>query len=258
MVEVKATAYFDESGSHDDSPILCLAGFVINRESDDRLCEEWQKMLGDFGLPFFHMSDCAHGTRPFDVLSKDDRIKAATRAIALIRESISYGFAVTVNKREFAYIVPKSPHIGSAYSLCVHAILSSVRTWADTIGFQGTISYVFEQGHRSQREANGIMAKIFKSPKLRSEYRYAANSFEDKRAVASLQAADIIAWQWFTENKRRLNPVRAPRKDFEELMIKPMDSGAAYYAKHLSENLLRGISNPILQDKYPLTFPGNT
>jgi hypothetical protein len=256
MVEVKA--YFDESGSHDGAPVLCLAGFTIERTKAEEMEERWRTLLDTFNLPFFHMVDCANGTPPFDVLTMPQRIEAEKEAIRIIRDTIAYGFAVTVDPREFQKIVPDSPEIGSAYSLCAHMCLTGVRSWANLSGFTGTISYIFEAGHKSQAEANGIMNRIFKSPKLRAEHRYAAHTFADKKALLPLQAADIIAWQWFTENKRKLIGKRPPRKDFEELMRKPMDSGASYHAVHLTERILHDVSHPVLQNEYPMTYPGRT
>ena len=255
-VMVEVTAYFDESGSHEGAPVLCLAGFTIERSKGQEMCERWQAMLDRFCLAFFHMADCANGAPPFDVLTMAQRIEAEKGAIQIIRDTIAYGFAVTVDPKEFQKIVPDSPEIGSAYSLCAHMCLTGVRSWAERSGFTGTVSYTFEAGHKSQAEANGIMNRIFKSPRLRSEHRYAAHAFADKKALLPLQAADIIAWQWFTESKRKLIGKRPPRKDFEELMRKPMDSGASYHAVHITERILHDVSHPVLQNEYPMTYLG--
>jgi hypothetical protein len=254
MTELEA--YFDESGTHDGSPVLCMAGFIIERDAANQMSKSWLQMLSYFGLAFFHMADCANGAPPFDRLTKDQRIKVETEAIAIIKDTIAYGFAVTLNPGEFTRIVPRSPEIGSPYSLCVHTCLTGVRGWANQFNFKGSISYVFEAGHRSQGEANGIMTRIFKKPNLRSEHRYAGHTFADKRRVLPLQAADIIAWQWFTETKRRSEKKRPhPRKDFEELVLKPMNSGARYHAIDFTEKLLADISRPVLLNEYPLTYP---
>lgn len=254
MIELKA--YFDESGTHDTSPVLCMAGFIIECDAARLMSERWQAMLDTYALPFFHMADCAPGAPPFDSLNKQQRIEAEKEAIAIIRETITYGFAVTLKPKEFSRTVPHSPEIGSPYSLCVHTCLTAVRGWANKFNFRGSISYVFEAGHKSQGEANGIMTRIFKKPNLRAEHRYAEHVFAEKRIVLPLQAADIIAWQWFTENKRILERTRPhPRKDYEELMLKPMDSGACYHAIHFTDKLLADISRPVLMNEYPLTYP---
>lgn len=60
-------AYFDESGSHANSPVLCVAGYIIERDARIKLDAEWATVLQHFNLPFFRMSACAHGTEPFAV-----------------------------------------------------------------------------------------------------------------------------------------------------------------------------------------------
>jgi hypothetical protein len=256
MVMVEFTAFFDESGTHDSAPILCMGGLVLENEAAKQLSVRWKEMLDGYGLPFFRMAACAHGAKPFDRLDKDQRIAVETEAISIIRSAIKFGFAVSVYPSQFDKTVPHSPEIGSPYSLCAHTCLTAVRGWANRFNIEGKISYVFEAGHRSQAEANGIMIRLFKKPNLRAEHRYAGHSFADKSVVLPLQAADIIAWQWFTENKRQLEGIRPnPRGDFVELMRKPIESGAEYHAVHLSEKLLSDLSRPVLMNEYPLTYP---
>lgn len=38
-------AYFDESGTHDGSSSLCVAGYLFEKENATALGIEWQKML---------------------------------------------------------------------------------------------------------------------------------------------------------------------------------------------------------------------
>ena len=250
-------AYFDESGSHEGSPILCVAGFIIEADAAREMEARWQTMLDTYRLPFFHMVDCAHGVEPFDILSRDERIAAEKEAISIIRNKITYGIAVTVNPVEFEHTVPKSAELGSAYSLCAHMCLTAVRGWATKFNYPGNIAYVFEAGHASQSEANAIMIRIFDLPHLRADHRYVSHTFGDKRVVLPLQAADVIAWQWFTERKRVLGRTRSmPRLDYQELMLKAMPSGASYHAVHMTEKLLRDVSRPVLMNEYPLTYPG--
>ncbi|MFO0114488.1 MAG: hypothetical protein ACK53F_05810 [Betaproteobacteria bacterium] len=56
-------ADFDESGTHDGSPVICMGGYIFDAAKSESLAAEWQAMLNAFGngdvpLPFFHMSEC--------------------------------------------------------------------------------------------------------------------------------------------------------------------------------------------------------
>jgi hypothetical protein len=244
-------AYFDESGSNDSSPVLCVAGYVIEKEACKRLDSDWGKVLDDFKLPFFRMSACAHGVRPFLSLTEDACINVEKEMIAIIKRSISCGLAVTVEPRQFSNIMPDSAAIGSAYSFCAHACLTGVQWWANENNYGGDIAYFFEAGHRSQSEANGIMNEIFTDKTLRAKHRYIAHSFVDKQKVKPVQAADLIAWQWYTDHVRRLKRSLRPRKDCYELM-----HDQNYHVIHYDGALLKRVASTILRNKYPMTFVG--
>jgi len=212
-------AYFDESGGDSGSPILCVAGYIIEKNACVKLDEEWAAVLQYFKLPFFRMSACAHGTKPFDMLAIAERIEAEKQFIAIIKKSISYGIALTVEPKRFEEIMPPSLEIGSPYTFCAHACLAAVKAWASETKYDGKVSYFFESGHRSQSEANALMDRIFRMPKLRADHRYASHTFADMKDVRALQAADLIAWQWYTDHKRRMEQKKLePRKDCFELM----------------------------------------
>jgi hypothetical protein len=44
-------------------------GLLFEKEASKALDLEWKALLAEFGLPFFHMVDCAHLMPPFDKLT---------------------------------------------------------------------------------------------------------------------------------------------------------------------------------------------
>jgi hypothetical protein len=213
--------YFDESGSHDGSPALCVAGYLFEKEHCKALDLGWKAVLDQYKLPFFHMTDCAHNQWPFDHLSRDECIEAEKAMIALINEHAELGVAIAVNEQDYWHLFgPNSPG-GSPYSFCCWQVLAGIRNWIQKNNFEGEISYFFEAGHASQSEANRIMSRIFTDPGLRAGYHYASHSFVDKEKLRPLQTADILAWQWHTQMKRWLKNDHRRRADFQALAAKP-------------------------------------
>jgi hypothetical protein len=158
------------------------------------------------------------------------------------------------NQREFEAIMPRIAEVGSAYTFCAHVCLTGVQWWANTSNYFGDIAYFFESGHRSQSEANVIMERIFNIPDLRRKHRYVSHTFADKQKVRPLQAADLLAWQWHTDFKRRKVAVKKePRRDLYALVEheKP-----PHRALHLSEEQLEWHKKRILSRAYPMTYPG--
>src|SRR5689334_5463867 len=41
-------AYFDKSGTHDGSPVMCVAGYLLSAEQSFRLDREWAECLREF------------------------------------------------------------------------------------------------------------------------------------------------------------------------------------------------------------------
>jgi hypothetical protein len=252
----RVEAYFDESGTHDGSPVLCLGGFVVEHDAARRLDADWEQMLAKYDIPFFHMTDCANGADIYAPLGIQGRIEVASEAIQLIRKHMINGRMTSIYPRDFHVYAPDHEQLGSAYSMCAHGCLAGVQSWADHAGFYGKIDYFFESGHKSQNEANRIMAEIFKQPALRQRHRYSSHAFADKRKIRPLQAADIIAWHWFTENKRRLERKRPNMRADTIALMGPNESGAEFISLHYDPDNIKRVARPAFADKYPLTYPG--
>lgn len=223
-------AYFDESigtadvteaGTKRKVPVLCVAGYLIESEQAKHLCEEWQAVLDWKKLPFFHMVDCAHGNKPFDKLSKGERIEVASRMIGNIKRRTIKGFAVAVNVAQFEALMPQHPVIGSPYSFCATVVLAGVQKWIENASFKGDAAYFFEAGHASRQEADWIMRQTFDVPELRAASRYVAHSFVEKTKAPPLQAADLLAWQFYTDARHQMEGKRPRRKDFASLIQHP-------------------------------------
>lgn len=210
-------AYFDESYGNG---LLCVAGYVFTKGKAKRLDAQWRKMLRRYRLPYFRMSACAHGKKPFDHLSYDDRDKAARLAIGLIKKFALVGIAATVDERQHEAQVPDPYKIHGPYEFCVWNCLMGVRRWMDGEGRKGDVAYVFEAGHAHQSNANRLMHLLFKSPRLRERYRYVSHSFVDKAKSRPCQAADILAWQWYTDAKRAAEG-KSQRADLKALLSVP-------------------------------------
>lgn len=84
-------AYFDESGTHNGSPVMNVAAYVYESQNCVRLNLEWQAALEEFGLAFFHMTDCALGYGEFKHLQKSERITIQTRFMEIIKRYAFFG-----------------------------------------------------------------------------------------------------------------------------------------------------------------------
>lgn len=214
-------AYFDESYGPDG--LLCIAGFVFTKAGARGITREWGSMLKRYKLPYFRMSDCAHGKGVFANLGAETRDKIAREAIRMATHYSAFGVANTLMEHEFNEKVPKGPHVGNAraYEFGVWNCLMGVRQYMREANFKGKVAYFFEAGHQRQSAANNLMNILFISPNLRAEYRYLSHTFVDKGAGAPIQAADLLAWQFYQDRRRELAG-KPRRKDTEALLSQQM------------------------------------
>ena len=238
----KVEAYFDESGSHDGSAVLCVAGYLIDSDGVPAFNQEWSAVLLQKGLTHFHMKDCAHGNGEFRHLSKQDRVWVAQRLIEIIKSHVIRGIGAMMVASVYEKLMPYHHNLGGAYNYCIWHCLEGVGIWADEAGFDGSTSYFFEGGHKSQSEANRIMSLAFGEGEARKKFRYSSHSFVDKKKVPGVQAADLLAWQMYTDWRHGMEK-RPRRKDFASLIdgrkhrVQVMDAKRVLYHRSLMEQM---------------------
>jgi hypothetical protein len=215
-------AFFDESITPPPYGLLCVAGYLIESEQTKKLVSEWQGALDEFNVPYFRMSNLAHGTKQFSSMTMEQRIALEKRLIGIIKRRVTLGIAITVNPRDFERVLPPAMirGYGSEYTFCTQVALAEVARWAEARKYQGDVAYFFESGHAHQSEANRHMTEIATHPELKKVYRYGSHSFADKKKLLPLQAADLLAWQWTTDFKRQ-EKHQGHRLDVVSLMETP-------------------------------------
>jgi len=218
---IECQAFFDESSSHSGAPFLCLAGYIFKKSQAIKLGHEWKKVLRWKRLPYFRMSECAHGNGPFADLTKLERIEVAKRMIEIIKARAIQGIAVTINNLDFVSAGAEYPNLvrvyKTPYGFVSHTILAGVASWLDANPRVHSMAYYFESGHKSEAHAERNMQQIFASQQKLVQYRYSGHGFVPKIKSPAVQAADLLAWQWYKDRKNQ-GEGRPPRKDCASLM----------------------------------------
>jgi Protein of unknown function (DUF3800) len=221
-------AYFDESGTHDGSPLMCVAGYLFTSEQCRRFDQEWSEVLREFDLPYFRMSECAHATGVFRGRS-DICDTVARKMIGIIKRRIEYGVVSSVSEADFQEVC--SPFVkdmaGQAYGWCIHKVMVALREWCIKYNQNAPISYFFEAGHRHQQIAVGALNRLVEVPEFGKLYRYGSHTFSAKQStdpnqpvLRPLQAADLLAWQYRTHKIRHAQGKTA-RLDLRSLFQAP-------------------------------------
>ncbi len=223
------SAYFDESQNGD---ILCVAGYVFEKRNAKKLERKWAKMLAQYELPYFRMSACNAGRKPFERLTEKQRIAAQTKAISLIKEHAEFGTAVSIDCSQADQLLRAEecpaylrPFALGPYELGVYLCMMSVRLALEKAkpGEKYRVGYFFEDGHAHRAKAAKLIAEILEVPSLKRRYCWFAGGFTSKEAGGPIQAADVLAWQWCKDRVRfKERPDRPQRRDCAALLEAPV------------------------------------
>jgi hypothetical protein len=217
---VLAESYFDETNTHQSDDRFCVAGYVFTKNAAEEQAGRWRGMLEKWGLPYFHMVDCAHGVGVFKHMNDDECDLAAREAIQIIKDTAGAGIYVTVLESEYLEIVPQHKFFGSAYDACARDTISGVSAWIERNNFEGSMHYYFEAGAETENNASYCILQMMGDPDIRRESCYGGHSFVPKEQSPGAQAADVLAWHAGQDCKRALrgDPIR---RDFASLIEIP-------------------------------------
>jgi hypothetical protein len=208
-------AYLDESGCDNYSKVLVVGGYLIEAGQARLMDRKWRRVLQRYGIPHFHMVDCAHdpGNGVFAGMPKAKRVNVARKMIELINQHTAWGLAFACPPRRHV----NKDGLRDPYTLALEGCLAAIHAVLCTEIPGESVSLFIEAGHKSAPLANrqieaarekGIVSKI-------SSY-----FFVRKEEVPLVQASDILAWQVAKNIKSKIfeRTVRANRGDFNALV----------------------------------------
>jgi len=221
----------DESGTHQGSPVMSMAGYIFSKEQAHRFSRDWGKDLRRFGLPFAHMTDCALGKGNYKNMSMIERVASEKALIAHTRHRSLFGIAVAIYLNRYNKLFGQGRFDHNPYTFCLGLCVTAINRWAETTRYKGRFAYIFESGHEAAAEAHGVMRGFQQHPN--GKY-YSSHSFVKKEDAMPLQAADMLSWQYAHFIKRRGEGHIHKRKDFEAL-LRPVDALSEFGADLINQ-----------------------
>ncbi len=243
-------ASFDDGGSGDAS-ILCVAGYFFPDEALTPFKREWRRLLG---RRRFHMVDLIHGQGDFRGLDEPEKDKLARGLIAAIKQHMTLGVVVSVERAAYDKYINEAGdlrnQVGSPFALCALLCLGNSARWMEQEDLppEETI-YSFESGNSNQRDANDFLNKIIDNPVMDERYRYVSHAFIKKNKLPSLDAADLLGWEWTQQCKRISGQEQRPaRASLKSLCERP------HLAEHFDmRNIRIAFAKALLE---PFVVPG--
>jgi len=222
-------AYFDESGTHDGSEAVAVAGYVSTADRWVDFAAEWQAALNDDSLDLFHMSDLSVGAPPFDKWTTVRRRQRFQRYLRIIERHALASVGIVIPRKAFdATFTPRLRAIcGGAYGLAAAACFMDLAETLRDGKLDGGVSYVFESGAKGRREIEKVFEANYRDLRQREVHRLVSLRFDDKRRLLPLQAADVLAYELYRHLPRQLGWEARPARRFhlEPLAVVPHSWG---------------------------------
>lgn len=204
-------AYFDDSGSHDQSDVIVFGGLIGNEAIWTPFEAAWKAKLaaplpGKPRLKRFHMADCMARQGEFSGYS-DAEADAVTHDFRqLIIASGAGGYAVGVSRQDWRELIVAIALLifGDDEAYCFRDCVAKMLHFVDLFSPNDReLSLVFDnRPHRTVLNEN-IYRQYQAFPQPHNA-KLLGVSFLDSISVVPLQAADVFAWEFYNHARRLL------------------------------------------------------
>lgn len=209
------TAYIDESGTHDASEVIAVAGFLSDTSKWVNFSVQWESALDDFGLSGgFHMADFANRVPPYDVWTEEERRQRLSRLLNIIKNNALVSFGVSFQKKAFDLLFSDRAKAicGGPYGLAAMNCYMDVGRKLHDLNWDGRVAYVLESGAKGAGQMSRVFLSNLNRPEQSEGLHLLSLRFERKREFLPLQAADILAYELYKQLPKTLKlDSRAPR-----------------------------------------------
>lgn len=226
--------YLDESGTHEQSPIVTVAGLLGTTTDWKGFSEEWSAVLRRAGLSRFHMKEFEEGYGESGALSAEERTDVKIALIDTINRtpSIIQVCSLVRGTIENRSSGPMAGILTRAYEFCCGDVMSALlQTAAVTFpGAEEKIAFVCDR----QRESGPAVMRQFEAMRSDPAYlgpreRMGSITFADSAIYPPLQAADLVAGEVRKDGINRQSP---GKKIPERRSLTRLKSGARISFHH--------------------------
>jgi hypothetical protein len=201
------TAYLDESGTHETSPISVMVGYLGTADQWRAFNADWTALLQTAGLRHVHAVDLFKRTKQFKEWPAERVNAFAVQLDGVIARHMQLGFSVIIRDDDYRKIYvdgPRPPRarLDSKYGVGFRACLAFAPSYiASELRVAGevqraqetTINFVLEDGHRNIGDARRLF-DLFKADAL-PEWQHFVGTFDvSKKNSPGVQAADFLAY----------------------------------------------------------------
>ena len=225
------TCYFDDSGTHDQSDIVVVAGIFGTEARMDGLDQRWKQHLDrplcgkKPPLRRFHAYDCNNSIGEFLGWSRTETNYFWHQLQTEIIDSGIAGYGIAVSRKDYNELVAGDIRgvMGDPEGMCINQCFVRAIGWVQANTFDPHLSLIFDDRPSSVRRYAGTVYDAFKRW-VQPPPDVTGYGFLNSTAVRPLQVADMIAWELYQHAKALLvDGLDAPARPQLQRLVKNMD-----------------------------------
>ncbi len=170
---------------------MTVSGFISRVDKWDRFERRWSKILREYGLSTFHMTDYVSGQGDYSQFKGNSPLRKTfqDQLTACVAKNTNKAIRFTLILRDYREVNRRfklRERLGPPYVICARECLMHARNWARKKKCESTMLYYFEKGDKDQ----GLFEKAAEEMVSPSQVIFLA-----KGALGAFQAADFMAWK---------------------------------------------------------------
>ena len=245
-------AYMDESGTHEGSKVVAIAGYLSTYDSWNRWEQDWNPVMQHYAVTDFHMTDFEGRYREFEwrnywwwPWADDIRIRLIERVTAICQQRPIIGLGCAVIREQYERILTDKIQgdLRHPYYFCMYACMNMLlhRLQNDTrLEFMKPVNFLFDQKKGRFRSGSRTISweplaqDYFQKIKsgLDPEGKILGSlDFGDRREYPQLRAADLITYEaarmarqlWEEPHRPIRKAMEVLKKDYNLLITFPTE-----------------------------------
>lgn len=202
------TAYYDESGTHGDSPLTVLAGFVGYANDWVDFEREWKKILKKHNITHVHAKHMLHRQGQHKNWTDEQVYECFVDLIYVLQEKRRIFASKTIlpeeDYKQFYLLdgAARRERLDSRYALCFRSFLHFYPESHHCRHESGIVNFILESGHRNAGDALRVFNEIKEDKELPWRHAVGSLTFGSKDDYPALQASDMLAY-WFYKTQRK-------------------------------------------------------
>jgi hypothetical protein len=183
-------AYYDDTGTDPDNPIVGWVGYVGDEEQWETAEKAWLHELHRRGLEHFHMTECEAGFGPYGSRAERDALTHDLRKAIL--DTRLFGVGVLASTAEWNELVPAHllGTVGTAEQNCINMCVWQAQSHSHQIDRDREhVALFFDSAGDTAHISAAV--KWFNEQYGRSD----PHAFVAMKCTPAIQMADMLAWE---------------------------------------------------------------